>query len=176
MTGEGGLPDLSSAWLLVIDPQRILAAVRDVHRGDAVLSAAATRTVLAALRGREGGAPDEAPTVDPAETTAAISSSVVPGSDGGVPDVASAKRVAAQIGYPVIIKATAGGGGRGMKVAHDDGALEVADGRPFRRIGAGGLGRLLRLLDQGADGGELLGRRLFPGHGAGGVARQRAHA
>ncbi|MGO1201356.1 MAG: response regulator [Brachybacterium sp.] len=34
------------------DPQRILAAVRDVHRGDAVLSAAATRTVVGALRGR----------------------------------------------------------------------------------------------------------------------------
>ncbi|MEV0868562.1 response regulator transcription factor [Brachybacterium paraconglomeratum] len=51
------------------DPQRILAAVRDVHRGDAVLSAAATRTVLAALRGREGGEPDEAPSVEPAPTT-----------------------------------------------------------------------------------------------------------
>ncbi|MBB5832469.1 response regulator [Brachybacterium aquaticum] len=35
------------------DPQRILAAIRDVHRGDAVLSAAATRAVVAALRGRE---------------------------------------------------------------------------------------------------------------------------
>ncbi|AXK44213.1 response regulator [Brachybacterium saurashtrense] len=36
------------------EPQRILAAVRDVHRGDAVLSAGATRTVLAALRGADG--------------------------------------------------------------------------------------------------------------------------
>lgn len=35
------------------NPQRILAAIRDVHRGDAVLSAAATRAVVAALRGRE---------------------------------------------------------------------------------------------------------------------------
>lgn len=34
------------------DPQRILTAVRDVHRGDAVLSAAATRAVVGALRGR----------------------------------------------------------------------------------------------------------------------------
>ncbi|WEF25683.1 acetyl-CoA carboxylase biotin carboxylase subunit [Paracoccus sp. S3-43] len=50
----------------------------------------------------------------------------VPGSDGGVDDVEAAHRVAAQIGYPVIIKATAGGGGRGMKVAHDDKGLEVA--------------------------------------------------
>ncbi|GHG10032.1 acetyl-CoA carboxylase biotin carboxylase subunit [Paracoccus aerius] len=50
----------------------------------------------------------------------------VPGSDGGVDDVEQAKRVAAQIGYPVIIKATAGGGGRGMKVAQDEAGLEVA--------------------------------------------------
>ncbi|WP_343079529.1 acetyl-CoA carboxylase biotin carboxylase subunit [Ostreiculturibacter nitratireducens] len=50
----------------------------------------------------------------------------VPGSDGGVPDVAAAKKVAAEIGYPVIIKATAGGGGRGMKVARDEEGLEIA--------------------------------------------------
>jgi len=50
----------------------------------------------------------------------------VPGSDGGVADVASAKGVAAGIGYPVIIKATAGGGGRGMKVAEDEAGLESA--------------------------------------------------
>ncbi|WP_282602136.1 acetyl-CoA carboxylase biotin carboxylase subunit [Paracoccus sp. PARArs4] len=50
----------------------------------------------------------------------------VPGSEGGVNDVDDAKRVADQIGYPVIIKATAGGGGRGMKVAKDEGGLEVA--------------------------------------------------
>jgi len=42
---------------------------------------------------------------------------VVPGSDGGVADYETAIGVAAKIGFPVIIKATAGGGGRGMKVA-----------------------------------------------------------
>jgi acetyl-CoA carboxylase biotin carboxylase subunit len=41
----------------------------------------------------------------------------VPGSDGGVSDDAEAARVAAEIGFPVLIKAAAGGGGRGMKVA-----------------------------------------------------------
>ncbi|WP_442583842.1 acetyl-CoA carboxylase biotin carboxylase subunit [Mesorhizobium sp. ASY16-5R] len=44
----------------------------------------------------------------------------VPGSDGAVTDEVEAKRIAADIGYPVIIKATAGGGGRGMKVARTE--------------------------------------------------------
>ena len=60
------------------------------------------------------------------ETAKSLGIPVVPGSDGGVADVASAKTVAAAMGYPVIIKATAGGGGRGMKVAQDESALEVA--------------------------------------------------
>jgi acetyl-CoA carboxylase, biotin carboxylase subunit len=51
---------------------------------------------------------------------------VVPGSDGGVPDFETARRVAEDIGFPVIIKATAGGGGRGMKVATNVDDLEIA--------------------------------------------------
>ena len=50
----------------------------------------------------------------------------VPGSEGGVPDVNTAKEIGAEIGYPVIIKATAGGGGRGMKVAKTEGEMEQA--------------------------------------------------
>ena len=50
----------------------------------------------------------------------------VPGSEGGVPDVNTAKKIGAEIGYPVIIKATAGGGGRGMKVAKTEGEMEQA--------------------------------------------------
>ena len=60
------------------------------------------------------------------ETAKALGIPVVPGSDGGVPTLADARRVAEAIGYPVIIKATAGGGGRGMKVAHTDGEIETA--------------------------------------------------
>lgn len=44
----------------------------------------------------------------------------VPGSDGGVPDLETALQVGRDIGYPVIIKATAGGGGKGMKVANSE--------------------------------------------------------
>jgi acetyl-CoA carboxylase, biotin carboxylase subunit len=45
---------------------------------------------------------------------------VIPGSEGLVADEQEAKRVAAEIGYPVIIKAASGGGGRGMRVAHNE--------------------------------------------------------
>ncbi len=50
----------------------------------------------------------------------------VPGSDGGVPTIEDARKVAAGIGYPVIVKATAGGGGRGMKLAKTEADLETA--------------------------------------------------
>jgi acetyl-CoA carboxylase biotin carboxylase subunit len=49
----------------------------------------------------------------------------VPGSDGEVSD-REAARIADEIGYPVLIKATAGGGGRGMKVARNAGELSFA--------------------------------------------------
>ena len=52
----------------------------------------------------------------------------VPGSDGGIEDPVEAKRVAAEIGYPVLVKAAAGGGGRGMKVARSEAELEQALG------------------------------------------------
>lgn len=48
---------------------------------------------------------------------------VTPGSDGLVMDENEAKRIAKIIGYPVIIKATAGGGGRGMRIAHNNASL-----------------------------------------------------
>ena len=51
---------------------------------------------------------------------------VVPGSEGGVTDDDEAYKVADKIGYPVIIKASAGGGGRGMKVARSPKELSIA--------------------------------------------------
>ena len=51
---------------------------------------------------------------------------VVPGSDGLIDDDDEAVRVAHEIGFPVLIKATAGGGGKGMRVAGNDLALKTA--------------------------------------------------
>ena len=48
----------------------------------------------------------------------------VPGSKGAVKDVSEAKQVAIEFGYPIIIKATAGGGGRGMKVVMNESEIE----------------------------------------------------
>lgn len=60
------------------------------------------------------------------ETMKALGVPCVPGSDGAVPNLETARRLAADIGYPVIIKATAGGGGRGMKVANTPDEMESA--------------------------------------------------
>ncbi|MDB5373566.1 MAG: accC [Belnapia sp.] len=51
---------------------------------------------------------------------------LVPGSLGALASVEEARQVAAEIGYPVLIKAAAGGGGRGMKVALDESEIEEA--------------------------------------------------
>ncbi len=53
---------------------------------------------------------------------------IVPGSEGEIADEAEAVKIANKIGYPVIIKAAAGGGGRGMRVAHNDISLHKAFG------------------------------------------------
>ena len=66
--------------------------------------------------------------IEAKRTAKALGIPVVPGSEGGVATVDEARKVARDIGYPVIIKATAGGGGRGMKVARTEDDLEVAVG------------------------------------------------
>jgi len=60
------------------------------------------------------------------ETIKAAGVPVVPGSDGGVESVGDARSIAKKIGYPVLIKATAGGGGRGMKVARSADEIDEA--------------------------------------------------
>ncbi len=66
---------------------------------------------------------------------------VVPGSDGAVDDPAEARAIAEEIGLPVIIKAAAGGGGRGMRVARTmdelEQALTVASSEAAAMFGSG---------------------------------------
>ena len=64
--------------------------------------------------------------IEAKRTAKALGIPVVPGSAGGVSELSEAKKVGKDIGYPVIIKATAGGGGRGMKVANNESELELA--------------------------------------------------
>ncbi len=51
---------------------------------------------------------------------------LVPGSDGGVNTIEEARKVAKKTGFPVLIKAAAGGGGKGMKLARNESELEMA--------------------------------------------------
>jgi acetyl-CoA carboxylase, biotin carboxylase subunit len=66
---------------------------------------------------------------------------IVPGSDGPIGTEAEAVKIARKIGYPVIIKAVAGGGGRGMRIAHNDVSLakeyHVARGEAEKAFGNG---------------------------------------
>jgi acetyl-CoA carboxylase biotin carboxylase subunit len=73
------------------------------------------------------------------QTVASLGLPVIRGSDGAVADEADALKVAKEIGYPVLIKAAAGGGGKGMKVARsaDDlpEALRLAQGEARANFG-----------------------------------------
>ena len=62
--------------------------------------------------------------VEAKRTAAKLGLPLVPGSDGPVETLEEARAVAATIGYPVLVKAASGGGGRGMKVVPDEDALE----------------------------------------------------
>jgi acetyl-CoA carboxylase biotin carboxylase subunit len=63
--------------------------------------------------------------VEAKRTAAKLGLPLVPGSDGPIETLAEAKTVAAEIGYPVLIKAASGGGGRGMKVVPEESQLET---------------------------------------------------
>lgn len=60
------------------------------------------------------------------ETMKKVGVPVIPGSDGVITDIESAKCIAEEIGYPVIIKASAGGGGKGMRIVPDEKSFENA--------------------------------------------------
>ena len=67
--------------------------------------------------------------VEAKRTAGALGLPLVPGSDGAITDVEEAKKLAREIGYPVLIKAASGGGGRGMKVVPDEDSLESLMGQ-----------------------------------------------
>jgi len=62
--------------------------------------------------------------IEAKRTAAKLGLPLVPGSDGPIVTVAQARTLAAEIGYPVLIKAASGGGGRGMKVVEAEDQLE----------------------------------------------------
>ena len=92
---------------------------------------------------------------------------LVPGSDGPITDLAEAQRLAADMGYPVLVKAAAGGGGRGMKVANFENELELRHRHgPHRSQG--------RLRRRHRVSGEISPTSPpYRGAGAGGRRRQR---
>jgi acetyl-CoA carboxylase biotin carboxylase subunit len=63
--------------------------------------------------------------IEAKRTAGALGLPLVPGSDGAVSDIKEAKEIAEAAGYPVIIKAASGGGGRGMKVCNGPDELET---------------------------------------------------
>ena len=67
------------------------------------------------------------------DTMRALGVPCVPGSEGGVPDLDAALKIGQEFGYPVIIKATAGGGGRGMKVANSAEEMQRPSARPAQK-------------------------------------------
>jgi acetyl-CoA carboxylase biotin carboxylase subunit len=77
------------------------------------------------------------------ETMKRVGVPTVPGSDGLLQDAEEALKIAGEIGYPVMIKATAGGGGRGMRLVREEGELVklflAAQGEAEAAFGNGGV-------------------------------------
>lgn len=120
-----------------LNPHAILdvaerAGARSLHPGYGFLSENAEFAELCALRGvRFIGPPASAIRSLGSKTSAReqavrAGAPVVPGTDGPVNDLDEARRVASRIGYPVLIKAAAGGGGKGMRLVERESELESA--------------------------------------------------
>jgi acetyl-CoA carboxylase biotin carboxylase subunit len=120
--------------------ERIIAAAREtgaeaIHPGYGFLSENAdfAQAVLDAGLIWVGPKPEHIRTmgdkVEAKRTAGALGLPLVPGSAGAIEDVAEAQAMAAEIGYPVLIKAASGGGGRGMKVVQHADELESQMGQ-----------------------------------------------
>ncbi len=118
-----------------LDPKRIIAAAEitgaeAIHPGYGYL---AENADFAEICGSCGlvfiGPPPEAiramgDKVHAKQTMQVAGVPVIPGSEGSVADASVAKKIVDEIGYPVIMKAAAGGGGRGMRIARNQAELE----------------------------------------------------
>ena len=126
-----GPPPAAKSYL---NADAIIAAAREtgagaIHPGYGFLSENARFAAAVGAAGLVfvGPAPETIRTMgDKAAARAAaqaVGVPIVPGSDGEVADLAHALTAARQIGYPVMLKASAGGGGRGIRVAEDEAGL-----------------------------------------------------
>ena len=103
-----------------------------IHPGYGFLSENAKFSELCGLHGIKfiGATPDQINSMGnksmAKETMKKAGVPCVPGSEGLLHDVKEAKKIAAKIGYPVIIKASAGGGGRGMRIVWEDSEIQKA--------------------------------------------------
>jgi acetyl-CoA carboxylase biotin carboxylase subunit len=127
-----GAPASSKSYL---DMQRIMAAV-EITNADAVhpgYGFLAENAAFAELCGQYnikfiGPTPDQirkmGDKITAKETMIAAGVPVIPGSEGLINGYEDAKIVAAQVGYPIMVKATAGGGGKGMRLVWTEEELE----------------------------------------------------
>ena len=129
-----GPPPAAKSYLLV---DAILSAAREsgadaVHPGYGFLSERASFAAAVADAGLVFVGPDAAVIDRMGDKVAARQVAreagvpTVPGTPGGVEDVDAAVVAAAEIGYPVMLKAAAGGGGRGIRVVDDEAGLRTA--------------------------------------------------
>ncbi len=129
-----GPPPAAESYLVI---DRIVAACREsgaeaVHPGYGFLSEREAFPVALAKAGIVFIGPNPAAIaamgdkIESKKVAAAAKVSTVPGHLGVIEDDAQAVRIADEIGYPVMIKASAGGGGKGMRIARS--AAEVAEG------------------------------------------------
>ncbi len=128
-----GPPSASESYLKI---DRIIAAAEisgadAIHPGYGFLSENAKFAEIVEAHGIifVGPKPEHIRTmgdkIEAKRTAGALGLPLVPGSDGAISDVEEAKRIAEAAGYPVIIKAASGGGGRGMKVVTNPADLEA---------------------------------------------------
>ncbi|MFZ4426691.1 MAG: acetyl-CoA carboxylase biotin carboxylase subunit [Saprospiraceae bacterium] len=129
-----GPPQSSESYLSI---PRIMAAVEitnadAIHPGYGFLAENADFAEVCAEYGIKfvGPTPDQirkmGDKITAKETMIKAGVPVIPGSEGLIKDIQEGKKIAAEIGYPVILKATAGGGGKGMRIVWEEKEFENA--------------------------------------------------